>query len=356
MRSRILIVDDNPMNLAIMEEVLGDDYDILLAESGEAALEFASGFRPDLILLDIMMPGIDGYETCRRLRADIGLGLSKIILVSAKAMLSERLQGYETGADDYITKPFDPSELLAKVRVFLRLKRTEEMDALKSDLLGLLSHEIRTPLVGIQGCLDALQVSDSLTAEEKSDWIEMGNLSYKRLEALVKKTQMLCELRAQNIPLKPDEISAQQLVTSIAQEVQGDAGASIVVDETIDPDLTILADDHYTRIALRAIVENATRHSPAPGSVRLEAEADVRQARIRVVDAGAGIAADRHEAVFQPFAIQDVDHHSKGHGLSLAVARAIMRNQGGDIELADNPGGGCQFTLIALAEPDVARV
>ena len=118
-QSRILLVDDNPTNLAILEEMLGDEYRWGTATSGEEALEIAPDFQPDLILLDVMMPGINGYETCRRIRANPALRNVKIVMVSAKALVSERLEGYDAGADDYLTKPFDEKELLAKVRVYL---------------------------------------------------------------------------------------------------------------------------------------------------------------------------------------------------------------------------------------------
>ncbi|MCZ6449819.1 MAG: response regulator [Deltaproteobacteria bacterium] len=118
-QSRILLVDDNPTNLAILAEMLGDEYRWEAATSGEEALEIAPDFQPDLILLDVMMPGINGYETCRRIRANPALRNVKIVMVSAKALVSERLEGYDAGADDYLTKPFDEKELLAKVRVYL---------------------------------------------------------------------------------------------------------------------------------------------------------------------------------------------------------------------------------------------
>ena len=112
--NRILLVDDNPTNLAILEEMLEDEFDLATSTSGEEALALATEFEPALILLDVMMPGIDGYETCRRLRSHAELRNTKVIMVSAKAMVSERLQGYEVGADDYVTKPFDPKNCWRK--------------------------------------------------------------------------------------------------------------------------------------------------------------------------------------------------------------------------------------------------
>jgi len=113
-QKKILVVDDDPNNIVIVEELLGDDYDLKTATTGEEALEIALDFLPDIILLDIMMPGIDGYDVCRRLREHSSLRYTKIIMVSAKAMVSERLKGYEVGANDYLTKPFEEDELLER--------------------------------------------------------------------------------------------------------------------------------------------------------------------------------------------------------------------------------------------------
>lgn len=116
MRSKILVVDDNDTNLLIVTEILGDEFELRTATSGREALEVAAEFCPDVVLLDVMMPGLDGYATCRLLRAqDEGVG-TRIVMVSAKAMPSERQTGFDAGADDYLTKPFDDAELLAMIR------------------------------------------------------------------------------------------------------------------------------------------------------------------------------------------------------------------------------------------------
>lgn len=129
-RFKILAVDDDLANLNIITEILSDEYQIEVAENGEIALRKADKFVPDLILLDIMMPGIDGYEACKKLRANSKLSNTKILFLSAKELLEDRLQGYSVGADDYITKPFDEEELIAKIKVFLRLKNEEEIKSL----------------------------------------------------------------------------------------------------------------------------------------------------------------------------------------------------------------------------------
>ena len=127
-KKRVLAVDDNELNLEIIKEILDDEYNLKTATTGEEALEVAVDFRPDIILLDIMLPGTDGYEVCRQIRANPALRHIRIIMVSAKAMTSERIEGYEAGANVYIAKPFDGDELLKKVRNELRLADLEKIE------------------------------------------------------------------------------------------------------------------------------------------------------------------------------------------------------------------------------------
>ena len=171
-QSRILIIDDNPTNIDILEEMFEDSYQLTTSSSGEEALNVAEGFNPDLILLDVMMPGIDGYETCLKLRSHPTLQYTKIIMVSAKALLTERMQGYEAGADDYVTKPFDREELLAKVQVYLRLKSIEEVDRLKSGVLHWVCHETRTPLSGIIAPTQMLIEEIDMENEERQHYLD----------------------------------------------------------------------------------------------------------------------------------------------------------------------------------------
>src|SRR5688572_18684841 len=115
-RKRVLVVDDNPVNREIVEEILAGEYEVHMADNGVDALKVASRCRPVVALLDVMMPGMDGYEICRKLRATPGLADLRIVMVTAKAMPSERARGFDSGADAYVTKPFDDGDLLAAIR------------------------------------------------------------------------------------------------------------------------------------------------------------------------------------------------------------------------------------------------
>jgi DNA-binding response OmpR family regulator len=131
-KAKILIVDDEPFNIEIVQEMFDEEYQIIAAENGEQGVEMATETLPDVILLDVGMPGIDGYEVCRQLKADFVVSDIPVIFVSARDSVEERMQGYGVGAEDYITKPFDTSELKAKVEI--ALKNREENKALKGQV------------------------------------------------------------------------------------------------------------------------------------------------------------------------------------------------------------------------------
>jgi len=131
-KNKILVVDDNLINLAVVKELLGSQYDLMTVSTGLDVLKMALEFQPDLIILDVMLPDIDGYEVCQQIRKSSLLRYTKIIMVSAKAMLSERLKGYQVGADDYLTKPYDGEELLAKVCAHLRPKPIKPLPTVKT--------------------------------------------------------------------------------------------------------------------------------------------------------------------------------------------------------------------------------
>lgn len=124
MKKKILIVDDNEINVGIFQELLEEQYALATASTGQQCLEKIGRFKPDLVLLDIVMPGMDGYEACRRIKSDPKSETAHVILISSKISIESRLKGYEAGTDDYITKPFDDDELLAKIKVQTRLRDT----------------------------------------------------------------------------------------------------------------------------------------------------------------------------------------------------------------------------------------
>lgn len=341
---RVLIVDDIPHNVEILETSLEDKYILETANSGEEALEIIPKFRPDLILLDIMMPGIDGYEVCRRIKANESLSYVKIILVTGKALVEERLKGYEVGADDYVTKPFVIRELEAKIKVFLNLKRTREVDQLKTDLLILFAHETRTPLNGIIGGADLLMLDDSLDDSIKQT-VQLISESGNRLLDFIDKTMFLCELKS-TPNLKKLESSVDDTLNGIKIKLADSAGEkSVKLEFGGKEDVAFEADWVMIEKAIRYVIDNAIKYSNMDGSVYVSWEKDAGFLIITIKDEGEGIPPEWIDKIFDEFAVKDIVHHQKGQGLSLAISKHILEIHGGSISVESELNKGSTFTL-----------
>ncbi len=350
--TRILLVDDHPTNVAILEEILGEHYTLQTASCGEEALVIAPDFQPALILLDIMMPGIGGYETCRRLRAHPSLRHTKIIMVSARALVSERLQGYEAGAHDYITKPFDEEELMAKVRVYLRLTSLEEVEQLTSNVLTLLSHETRTPLNGMLPPLQMLREDKDMAPEERQMWLEVVYESATALHRLVEK---VCALSAMQAGQWDFRYTREDLCAVVQGAVENATAAAAARAVTLTSELPraaiITMDPLQIQQVVTALLENATRFSPRGGRVEVRVRRANGSVCLTVTDQGIGIAPDVLPRVFEAFAPPDITHHTAGHGLSLAIARQIILAHQGTLGVESTPS---VETIFTVRLPDMA--
>jgi signal transduction histidine kinase len=345
-RNKILAVDDDPIDITNIERLLGEDYNLKTATTGEGALATAAEFRPDIILLDNMMPGIDGGEVCRRIRADAGLRHTKIIMVSGKSMVSERIEAYQAGADDYITKPFDEDELLAKIQVYLRLKSVEELDQFKTDVLTLLSHEARTPLNSLIGPAEMLMSEEQMDAEERRLLIEMVYSAAKRLHRFFENTLLLASLKSGKWQFHPAPADLCDIVREVICEVAPAAAERHVKIETqFDAGPTLCLDRHEIKRVLAAILDNAIRFSPPNTSVSVCVRRHNADACVAVSDQGQGIDPDYLPHVFEELSDPDIDHHSQGQGLSLAIARQIVQQHNGTISAESIKGSGSTFTV-----------
>ena len=191
-KNKILAVDDNAINLAIIKELFRKQYDLMTVSTGLDALKVAQEFRPDLIILDIMLPDIDGYEVCQQIRKSSLLRYTKIIMVSAKAMVSERLKGYRVGADDYLTKPYDGEELLAKVCAHLRPKPIKAIQQNEQNLLNTLYGKINALLNSLVNSLielaQTLESDENVSIDKRKRLAEQLNSCVKELQSLGEET------------------------------------------------------------------------------------------------------------------------------------------------------------------------
>ncbi len=343
-QGRVLAVDDEPRNLAIVEELL-EDFEVATAKNGDEAFEKIAKFRPDLVLLDVMMPGMDGYEVCHRIRQDEESCFVKVIFVSGKSSIEERLHGYEVGGDDYVAKPFDVDELLAKVNVFLRLKHVEEVDEMKSTLITLLAHETRTPLTGIVGYSSLLASTPGLTEEDVKKQARAIHGCAERLQKLVDQAGLLANLKAKG-QLELFEYTLASVLGPALQRVEGlaaDAGVTIEQDVV---DVSLLCNPTLMHKVPLYIIENAVQHSPQGGRVKVRAVVtESGNFELTISDEGKGISAEALEHIGDEFSVGDLDHHSNGRGLSLAIARRVVDLHGGTLSVESVVGQGTTFRI-----------
>ncbi len=348
-KKRILLVDDDRMNILLLEEILGREFEIKSVFDGEFALEIATDFNPDVIILDIMMPKRDGYEICMRFRQKPELSFTKIIFLSAKSMLADRLRGYKAGADDFITKPFEPEELLAKVRVFIRLKSVQEIDRMKDDLINLFSHETRTPLNSILGFAKILGACENLDDHEKECVKHIINSGTTLLE-LVNKTILLCNIRNGTRMLVDSRTDLETIINKALISVQDKIREKniILLKESDNVSLPLKVDEDLIVAALTYVLENAVKFSPYLGAVEISVRSDVNGIACDIKDSGKGLekGGEHADMLFSGFYVGDLDHHGRGHGLSLVIVKHIMLLYGGKVSAVNNRNEpGCTFSL-----------
>jgi len=343
-KRKVLIVDDVSTNLLLIRRILEDHYTVKTALTGEEALDILPGYRPDIILLDIMMPGMSGYEVCQRIRSQKRYSFIKIILVSAKTMIDDRLKGYEVGADDYITKPFVKRELLAKTNVFARLKYEEEINELKTNLLTLFSHETRTPLSAIIGLSDIMMRNKSIGDDIKT---RIGMIITKANELLefAEKTSLLCSLKG-DMHLNYYGETIDNIFSVILKNLDTtikEKNLSILLEN--ENKITCSADWSLMQKAFTYVLENAIKYSKDNGKIEINVSLIDDQCRISFKDYGCGIPQDWIDTIFDEFAIRDIMHHKKGQGLSLAITRHILELHGGAIRANPNRKEGAHFVM-----------
>jgi signal transduction histidine kinase len=343
-RPRLLIVDDEEASGRLICRVLSDGYETLIASSGEEALAAMPEFQPDLVMLDVIMPGWDGYETCRRIRALKQHHWVKILMISGCAGLKERLRGYEAGADDFVIKPFDNQELRAKVDVFAKLKRVEELDYVKGSLLTLYGHRAQNPLGLIVDLANLLLFDDALSEDAR----RKISMIYKRsgeLYQLVEKTTLFNELKSgadlNRHPgsLKPILINVIRAFRMVAYEKQVNLTLTCPHDVELNVDWQILVE------ALGFLLENAVKYTREGSEVAITAAVDNEFCHIRLSDEGPGIENDWVDHISNDFAIHKVARHRKSRGLSLLIAKQAVESHGGRIAVDSQAGKGSTFII-----------
>jgi two-component system sensor histidine kinase/response regulator len=368
--AKLLVVDDVPDNVKLLTrelECLG--YGVVSALNGHEALTMTGVECPDAILLDIMMPDIDGIEVCRRLKATPELDHIPVILVSALGQEEHVVKGLDAGAQDYITKPFNDAILAARVRSAVRIKeahdaaeenRRHEVEV-RDQFLSHVSHELRTPLSAVYQFVT--NVADGLAGEvniEQRECLDIALRNVHQLQTMLSDLLEVTRLGTGKLQVEPVRTSVAGLVADVLKTLAEVAAQKGVALSSHIPGScpAALADQRRVRQVLYNLVDNAIKFTPAQGSVRISAGVSGEGAdfiRITVADTGCGMSPEAANRVFERLYQEGTGSTAsrRGLGLGLYISRELVARHGGKIWVESETGKGStfSFTLPVLPQP-----
>ena len=357
---RILVVDDQPANLRVVSTLLArHGYEVITASSGEQALSLASAQVPDLMLLDMMMPGMDGFALLSEIKQRPELLRVPVVFLTAAHDRDLLLRAFDAGAVDYVTKPFMPEELLARVNAHVGLKlardRLERIARERQELVNLVAHDLKNPLSSVLFASEIL-IADGVRPERVPRYLEMIRDSAQDALGYIKR---YLEIQADHHSARGNAASGS-LVASLPDTLDWLVGRYGLQMESRSLQLQVRVPEHCKPVAidplvLRQVIENlisnAMKYAPAHDieiSVRVSAPGFWQ---LLVDDRGPGIPAARQHQLFQPFTRLSDEPRAQdlSTGLGLSLARQIIANVGGQLWYEDREGGGARF-IVELPE------
>jgi signal transduction histidine kinase len=357
----VLIVDDIPENLQVVGNMLmRKGIDVGFATSGREALENVEMNIPDLILLDIMMPGMNGFEVCKQLKEDEKTRDIPIIFLTAKAQTEDIIHGFEIGAVDYITKPFNSGELLARVMTQLELKNSRdlisrqneelhELNATKDKFFSIIAHDLRGPFTGLLGLTELiLEENETMGMDEVLNLNKMIRRSLKNQYNLLDNLLQWASMQSGRMDFNPVNIDIFRLATDLFNQLLANFEEKrIMPDNRIPEDTYVEADRMMLRTILHNLITNAIKFTPEEGRITLAYEQESGYDVIICEDTGVGMSEEVKQKIFR------IDQHhtsmgtknEKGTGLGLILCAEMAEAHGGKIEVESTPGEGSEFKL-----------
>jgi signal transduction histidine kinase len=346
-KGKILIVDDSVDTVELLKKRLAfEGYSTLLAYNGTQGLEQATKHNPDLIILDIMMPGMDGYEVCEKLKASRSTRYIPILMLTAKSGLEHKIKGLGVGANDYLAKPFDYKELSARIKSLLSIKSareelvSEEKSEALDQMMDELAHELRNPLTSIGGL--ARRVHENLPKKDRNrEYLEMMIQEVARLEYMVNE---LVELKTTALSFKE-----QAEINDIIMDALGDFEKNCekneikVETELLEHATVISADKKQMKLAMESLIKNAIEAMDCSSEKLLKIKSYVENGRVKIemYDTGRGIPKEKIKNVFDPF----FTSKTSGPGLGLTLALRIIQEHRGNISIESEPQKGTCVTI-----------
>ncbi len=360
----ILVVDDTEANIDILVEALGDQYDLLVALDAKTALEIVDEEPPDLILLDIMMPEMDGYEACAILKNNPETMDIPIVFLTAMTGIENKTKGFELGAVDYITKPFEIREVEARVKTHLTLKKTQEDKAKQFEelqqtyddlsqaedsrdaLMHMIVHDMRTPLTGIKGSLDVFDLMNKEKLTEKEmKLIHTAQNSSKKLIEMVSSLLDLNKLEAGEMPIDKEEIDLKTVVNDAIDFIGEPINrVNFIYDPQSDPVMGFFDSNLVTRIMVN-LLGNSIKFTPPGGNLELSFGNTADYLQVNLADTGQGIPEEFREKIFEKFGQANLKKEQKSYstGIGLAFCKLAVEAHGGKIWVESEVGKGSTF-------------
>ncbi|MCE9584576.1 MAG: hybrid sensor histidine kinase/response regulator [Planctomycetes bacterium] len=340
----ILIVDDTPANLLLMERMLAErGYRPRPVPSGRLALEAAHAEPPDLILLDISMPEMNGYEVCARLKADTALKEIPVIFVSAMNETIDKLKAFRAGAVDYVTKPFQFEEVYARIQTHLQLRRLESF---RDDLIHLIVHDLRNPLAVICNFLEILELREIRNLSTSSqELVPVARRNARDLLEMIGSLLDVSKMRAGELKLQREPNDLCTLIRAVLDITKPLPGGRTVTLEVPEAPVTIIADVGLVRRVFRNLLSNALKFTPDGGDIRVVVALSASEVRVSVTDKGPGISPEHHQRIFEKFGQVEDGTSRPGTGLGLTFCKLAVEAHGGRIGVESEVGKGSTFWL-----------
>ena len=349
----ILIVDDDSNNLTVLFDVLDTaNYDVRIAKDGEKCLEIVRHENVDLVLLDVMMPGMNGFEVCSRLKSDKNTRDVPVIFMTALSETVNRIRGFELGAVDYISKPFQVEELMSRIKPHLKLRhlaqKEKEAEQMKSFFFSLVSRYLRIPLSIISASNAFVrQYGEKLDEGEKRKKYGEIDESVKKMLKILENLTAFSKAEIGQTVFSPELVSLPDFCGHICEEHRTLVQGSHEIAFSCEPgDFHIFLDPCLMRHAICALLANAVLYSPTGTRVDMHVfRQGKNEIMIQIRDEGPGISAQDQKRLFEPFFRGKNAASAEGLGLGLYTAAHFAQLHKGRILVMSEEGKGSVFTL-----------